>query len=246
MKRLIPTLILVLVSSSLFALPLTAVIFKQSAKIANEVAAWNKQCGDKPYYDDACTKKRKAISAELGQFVTLVNDELTNLRDISPDADEEFVKEATGRRKIMDLEVRNALHVIRCLGVPADDPQCSAEAAAIEKEKTSLQTEYAQTHAEFDGNWISLRVEHVLVTYEGILNTRVVAIGGETTGVILKTEKDGVFELDLGKDKHLQRLAAELNGKKVIVTGDYRPRTGIEVKERRIVFVKTLRAAEQS
>jgi hypothetical protein len=31
------------------------------------------------------------------------------------------------------------------------------ESAAIETEKTALETEYKQTHAVFDGNWISLR-----------------------------------------------------------------------------------------
>jgi len=160
MKRvlLLPILALALVSS-LVALPLTVVIFQQSAKLAKEVAAWNKQCGDKPYYDDACMKKRYKISGELGEFVALVNDELDGLRGpISPDAPDSFVKESNGRRKIMELEARNALHIIKCLGVPASDPQCSAELAAIDEEKASLQAEYRQTHAAFDGQWISLRV----------------------------------------------------------------------------------------
>ena len=243
MKRLLFTGILSLIlASSITALPLTVVIFQESAKLADKVAAWNKQCGDKPSYDEACTKKRKAISAELGQFVALVNDELAGLRDISPEALPDMVKEFDGRRKIMDLEARNALHIIRCLGVPASDTQCSAEEGAIEEEKASLQAEYEQTHAAFDGKWISLRVEHVEVSYEGILSTGVVAIGGETTGVTLKTEKDGVFQLDLGKDEHLKKSAEELNGKKVRVTGDYKPRPGVEVKERRIILVKTLQA----
>jgi hypothetical protein len=150
----IPALILI---PSLFALPLTALIFQQSAKLADEVAAWNKQCGDKPSYDDACMKKRYKISGELGQFVALVNDELDGLRDISPNASGDSVKEFNGRRKIMELEVRNALCVIKCLGVPASDSQCSAESAAIDEEKAALQAEYKQTHARFDGKWISLR-----------------------------------------------------------------------------------------
>ena len=158
MKRLLLTLILALtLIPSLFALPLTVLIFQQSAKLAGEVAAWNKQCGDKPFYDDACMKKRYKISGELGQFVALVNDELDGLRDISPDASDDFVKEVTGRRKIMELEVRNALCIIKCLGVPASELQCSAESAAIDEEKAALQAEYKQTHAAFDGKWISLR-----------------------------------------------------------------------------------------
>src|SRR5580704_4799463 len=158
MKRLLlPSILGAVLVSSLVALPLTVVIFQQSAKLAKEVAAWNTQCGDKPYYDDACMKKRYKISGELGEFVALVNDELGGLRDISPGAPDSFVKESNGRRKIMELEARNALHIIKCLGVAATEPQCNAESAAIDEEKASLQAEYEQTHAAFDGQWISLR-----------------------------------------------------------------------------------------
>src|SRR5438874_3601639 len=160
MKKLILVFILALiVISSLFALPLTALIFQQSAELAKKVAAWNKQCGDKPDYDDACMKKRQSLSGELGKFVALVNDELSTLRGpISADASDDFIKEFNGRRKIMEHEVRVALHNIKCLGRPASDPQCSAELAAIDAEKASLQAEYKQTHAVFDGTWISIPV----------------------------------------------------------------------------------------
>jgi hypothetical protein len=156
MKKLTFFLALILIPS-LFALPLTVLIFQQSAQLAKKVAAWNKQCGDKPSYDDVCMKKRYALSGELGKFVALVNDELDGLRDISPDASNDFVKEVTGRRKIMELEARNALYIIKCLGVPTSDPQCNAESAAIDEEKAALQAEYKQTHAAFDGKWISIR-----------------------------------------------------------------------------------------
>jgi hypothetical protein len=160
MKKQLLTFILALILiSSLFALPLTAMIFQQSADLSKKVAAWNKQCGDKPSYDDACMKKRYKLSGELGQFVALVNDELEVLRGpVSSNAPDSFVKEFIGRRKIIELEVRNALHIIKCLGVPASDPQCSAESAAIDENKTALQAEYKETHAAFDGKWISLRV----------------------------------------------------------------------------------------
>ena len=158
MKKLLFTFILALILiSSLFALPLTVLIFQQSAELTKKVAAWNKQCGNKPSYDDACMKKRYALSGELGKFVALVNDELDGLRNISPNASADFVKEVNGRRKIMELEVRNALYIIKCLGVPASDPQCTAESAAIDAEKGALQAEYKETHARFDGKWISLR-----------------------------------------------------------------------------------------
>jgi hypothetical protein len=151
----IPALTLI---SSLFALPLTVIIFQQSAKLADKVAVWNKQCGDKPD-DENCMKKRHALSGELGQFVALVNDELDGLRGpVSANAPDDFIKEFNGRRKIMELEVRNALYIIKCLGVPTSEPQCSAELAAIDEQKAALQAEYKQTHAAFDGKWISLRV----------------------------------------------------------------------------------------
>ena len=143
-------------TSSLFALPLTVIIFQQSTELAKKTAAWNKQCGDKPSYKEHCFEKRQKLSGELGQFIALVNEELDGIRDISPNAPDNFVKEVDGRRKIMELEVRNALCIIKCLGLPASDPQCSAESAAIDEEKTALQTEYTQTHAAFDGTWISL------------------------------------------------------------------------------------------
>jgi hypothetical protein len=160
MKRFITILILTLsFVGVLFALPLTALIFQQSAKLADEVAAWNKRCGQKTAYDEACDKKRYQISGDLGKFVAMVNDELRLLQDISPNASEDFVREATGRRKIMELEVRNALHVIKCLGTQASDAQCAEEAAAIEAEKVALQAEYKQSHAIFDHKWISVPVK---------------------------------------------------------------------------------------
>src|SRR5438067_2036255 len=140
MKKLLPTLILgPILISSLLALPLTALIFQQSAELADKVAAWNKQCGDKPSYDENCMKKRYDLSGELGKFVALVNDELSG--SVSPDAPDDFVKEYKGRRKIMEHEVRVALHNLRCLGRYSFDPQCSAESAAIDAEKAALQAD---------------------------------------------------------------------------------------------------------
>jgi len=160
MKKLLLTFVSALILTSLFALPLTVLIFQQSAELADKVAAWNKQCGNKPSYDDVCMKKRYEISGELGQFIALVNDELNG--SVSADASDDFVKEYNGRRKIMEHEVRLALYNIKCLGRPASDPQCSAELAAIDVEKAALQTEYKQTHAVFDGTWISIPVSSPL------------------------------------------------------------------------------------
>ena len=82
------------------------------------------------------------------------------------------------------------------------------------------------------------------VKLEGVLRTGVVAIGGETTGTVLKT-KDGNFELDLGKDRELRARAEKLDGKRVVVAGTLRVRKGVEVKERRVITVTRLRAAAE-
>jgi hypothetical protein len=145
-----------LVPPILVALPLTAVIFRESARLADAVTQWNKQCGSKHFYDETCSKKRYELSGELAKFVALVNEELDALRDVNPNAPPEFIKESNGRRQVMQLEVRNALYVIKCLGMPPNDSQCTTEAAAIEKDKEALQGQYKETHAIFDQPWISL------------------------------------------------------------------------------------------
>lgn len=80
--------------------------------------------------------------------------------------------------------------------------------------------------------------------FKGKLRTGIVAIGGETTGTILET-KDGRLELDLGKDKELRKMADNLNGKAVVVTGILQVRKGVEVKERKIITVVSLKAGEE-
>ena len=85
---------------------------------------------------------------------------------------------------------------------------------------------------------------HAMETYEGTLKTGIMAIGGETTGVILETGEGSPYELDFGRNEELRKLAEKLNGKKVVVQGGYKPRPGVEVSERRIIEVKSLEKAE--
>src|SRR5947207_6887206 len=92
-KRLLTFVLALTLISSVFALPLTKIIFQQSAELEDKVAAWKKQCGDKPYYDDVCMKKRYQISGELGKFAALVNDELDGLRDLSPNISDDVLKD---------------------------------------------------------------------------------------------------------------------------------------------------------
>ena len=165
MKKLILTLIAAgSVALPVFALPLTATIFQESARLAKKVAAWNKQCGDKPDYDEVCSKKRHALSRELGEFVALVNDELSFLNGpVSPDAPARLIEECKDRRKLMELEARIALNNIKCLGVTGADSECTAEAAAIEADKADLQRESEEAHEYFDPkHWVSLRVTRVI------------------------------------------------------------------------------------
>jgi hypothetical protein len=82
------------------------------------------------------------------------------------------------------------------------------------------------------------------VELKGKLTTGIVAIGGETTGTVIAT-KDGKFELDFGKDKEMRAKAKQLNGKTVVVTGTLTVRKGVEVKERKIVIVTTLKPADE-
>ena len=79
--------------------------------------------------------------------------------------------------------------------------------------------------------------------WTGKLQTGVFAIGGETTGVVLTT-KNGAFELELGKNKELRDKAERLSGKQVVITGTLNVRKGVEVKERRIITVTGLKAAD--
>jgi len=85
--------------------------------------------------------------------------------------------------------------------------------------------------------------DYIKVEIKGTLSTGVMAIGGETTGTIIQSG-DVRWELDFGDNKELRQTAAKLNRKTVIVTGTYERRRGVEIRERHIVKVATLKAAE--
>jgi hypothetical protein len=63
-------------------------------------------------------------------------------------------------------------------------------------------------------------------------------VGGETTGVTLDAN-----ELDLHGDKALEKAAADLNGKQATVTGYPTVKKGVEIKERHIFVVSSLKPA---
>lgn len=80
------------------------------------------------------------------------------------------------------------------------------------------------------------------VAYTGTITTGVVAIGAETTGIILTTENHGTVELDCGNSRSLLRQAEKLDGKTAVVTGVYREFPGVEIELRRVIKVQSIRA----
>ncbi len=84
---------------------------------------------------------------------------------------------------------------------------------------------------------------YIKVEIVGILNTGIVAIGGESTGTIIKVN-NVTWELDLGGNAKFMELAEKLEGKKVLAKGAYRKVKGVEIKERHIVKVEELQEAK--
>ena len=80
----------------------------------------------------------------------------------------------------------------------------------------------------------------VKVQVEGTLRHGVVAIGAETTGTEI-TAGGTTWELDLGSEQRLQRLAARLDGKSAVAVGAFELRRGVEAPVRRVVKVVTLK-----
>ena len=79
---------------------------------------------------------------------------------------------------------------------------------------------------------------YVKVEVKGELTTGVFAIGGETTGTIIKAGPI-TWELDVGK-----KDVSKMNGKDVIVTGELELKKGVEIRQRWIVHVKTIKPAK--
>jgi calcineurin-like phosphoesterase family protein len=79
------------------------------------------------------------------------------------------------------------------------------------------------------------------VEIKGIIQTNMAAIGGETTGTVIKVG-DLSWDLDLGENKVLQELAERLNGKTVLIKGTLMRIKGTERGERNVVVVESLSA----
>ena len=82
--------------------------------------------------------------------------------------------------------------------------------------------------------------ESITVTVVGTLRTGIVAIGGETMGTTIAA-KGIKWELDFGKNVELRAAADKFDGKLVTVSGTLERRAGVEIKERWIVTVASLK-----
>src|SRR5687767_11096148 len=87
--------------------------------------------------------------------------------------------------------------------------------------------------------------ESIEVRVRGTLRGGLMAIGGETTGYLIRA-RGLAWELDFGGDPAFVAKADSLDGKAVVVTGTLEVRPGVEVKTRSIVKVQTLEAASPS
>jgi hypothetical protein len=86
--------------------------------------------------------------------------------------------------------------------------------------------------------------DYIKVEIRGTLETGLMAIGGETTGTVVRV-KNVTWELDFGGNEELRGLATKLNKKTVLITGTYEKKKGVEIRERHIVKVATLKAAAE-
>ena len=86
--------------------------------------------------------------------------------------------------------------------------------------------------------------QYIKVEIRGILETGVVAIGGETTGTVINA-RGVTWELDFDDNENFHYLAKWLHEKEALVTGTYKKIKGVEIRERNIVKVTTLKSAEE-
>ena len=79
------------------------------------------------------------------------------------------------------------------------------------------------------------------LTLTGMVQTGVMAVGGESTGIQL-TSGGVSYELEI-KNAELKKKAEELNGKSATVKGTLTIKQGVERGQRLIITVETIAAA---
>ena len=87
--------------------------------------------------------------------------------------------------------------------------------------------------------------QSIQVEVQGILQTGIVAIGGETTGTTISA-KGITWELDFANSPKLRDLAEKLGEQTVIVRGTLDRKAGVEIRQRWIVTVTDLEPAKQA
>ena len=81
--------------------------------------------------------------------------------------------------------------------------------------------------------------EYIKVEVRGMLNNEVMAIGGESTGVVI-TANGVTWELDFANAPALRKTSKPMNGQVVVVKGQLQVKAGIEIRKRWILKVKTI------
>ncbi len=84
--------------------------------------------------------------------------------------------------------------------------------------------------------------DYVKVEVCGTLRAGIMAVGGETTGVVIHA-RGLTWELDLRQVPGAMARAESLDGRKVVVKGTLEVRPGVERRERAIVTVTSLEPA---
>lgn len=84
--------------------------------------------------------------------------------------------------------------------------------------------------------------EKVEVMAMGLLKTGIFAIGGETTGTIINIKGVGTWELDGGDNKAVREAFEKLDGRTAVVHGHVYKKRGVEIRQRIILEVKSIRA----
>src|ERR1700734_3568601 len=111
----------------------------------------------------------------------------------------------------------------------APDHHCQLPDGSFDGTKTEQQRGAAK------GKWLQETV------YSGMLKTDGAAIRGETTGTTL-----GENELDLHGDAALTKAATALDGKAAVATGYLVIKRGVEIAERHIIVVSSLKPAARN
>jgi hypothetical protein len=84
--------------------------------------------------------------------------------------------------------------------------------------------------------------DYIKVEVRGTLRTGMMAIGGETTGTVIRA-RGATWELDLRPLLGGEARVASLDGKTVVVKGSLDVRRGVERRERTILTVTSLEPA---